>query len=128
MKLVAGLLLVFLVATLKDAPHDIDNALLARMKVLYGPEAPSTVTFFGSSEELPQKYHNSASTIDDSSHAGDLASGVVIQELDGQLYLDVRPCTGKLVVFTKPYRKKMIGVITCGGKLNEKYLIEGGFR
>src|ERR1700761_2106872 len=47
---------------------------------------------------------------------GDVATGVVVYEKDGKLYLDSDPCNKKFYYFTQPYEKTLIPeTAKCGG-------------
>jgi len=50
-----------------------------------------------------------------SARVGDTATGVVVQESEGELHLNVSPCASetKIVVFKRPYVKEGAGGITC---------------
>lgn len=117
--------------------------LVGRMQQLYGDEAPRTVTFVSRLEirgesgpkgiqpsKRAKPLGRNAQDFSDtepeeaSTRVGDIATGVVLLEEKGDLYLDTNPCNGRVVVFRKPYRKSAIGSITCGTKELTRVQIE----
>jgi hypothetical protein len=55
---------------------------------------------------------------------GDIATGVVVYEKDGKLYLDSEPCNKKFYYFTQPYEKTPTGgTATCGDDSFPKFRV-----
>jgi hypothetical protein len=95
------------------------------MRELYGSAAPTSVVYVDASDgavQMPQDSDNGR--IPTSQSYGDIASGSIIAELDGKLYLDTRPCTGRIATFAKPYRKIPIGPASCGDKKIDRFQVE----
>ena len=96
--------------------------LLETTKKLYGSSAPNDVSFVGvkdldpGTRMLRQNFEGSASSVHQTSEKGDTAAGVVIAEESGDLYLDVKPCDGKVISFHQPYHKSTIGEVVCDRK------------
>ena len=59
-----------------------------------------------------------------STKIGDIATGVIIIEAKNELYLDAKPCTGKIVTFHTKFSKKKLGTVKCGVKTFDTYQIE----
>jgi hypothetical protein len=55
---------------------------------------------------------------------GDVATGVVVYEKDGKLYLDSEPCNKKFYNFSQPYEKTATGAtVTCGSDSFPKFRV-----
>jgi hypothetical protein len=55
---------------------------------------------------------------------GDVATGVVVYEKEGKLYLDSDPCNKKFYYFTQPYEKTAIpGTAKCGDDSFPKFRV-----
>jgi hypothetical protein len=52
---------------------------------------------------------------------GTIARGVIVDERNGHLYLDVQPCNAKFVSFSSPYRKTKVGSVMCGSNEHDVY-------
>jgi hypothetical protein len=59
------------------------------------------------------------------SRKGDVASGVILMEEKGVLYLDLTPCQANTTVFTfhSPFAKKKLGTLNCNAKQVERVLV-----
>jgi hypothetical protein len=103
----------------------LNTILLERMRKLYGSAAPASVTYVDASDAPPQTTQSPGDgRVPTSQNYGDIGSGAIIAELDGKLYLDTKPCTGRIATFVKPYKKVHLGTSTCGNKTIEKFQIE----
>jgi hypothetical protein len=55
---------------------------------------------------------------------GDVATGVVVYEKEGKLYLDSEPCNKKFYYFTQPYEKTETGgTASCGNDSFPKFRV-----
>jgi len=128
----------------KGAPaaQSLENRLLDRAKLVYGPDPARTITLASrrpprateKAEAEPGQGKPSDSPFGDStdmegtkeaSYKGDAASGVILLEEKDALYLDVAPCRPKTVVLTfhSPFAKKRVGSLSCNGKDLDKYSV-----
>ena len=87
-----------------DFSDDLMKKIRDALKKLYGT-IPSDITVVGS-------------------EPGDVATGIVVQEAQGELFLDKKPCIGDIVSFQEPYRKIVVGKQSCKGKSHEKVQVE----
>jgi len=103
----------------------LNTILLGRMRKLYGSAAPASVTYVDASDAALQPTQNPGDGMVPTSQSyGDIGSGAIIAELEGKLYLDTKPCTGRIATFIRPYKKILLGTTTCGNKTIEKVQIE----
>ena len=79
-------------------------SLKSKAKDLYGSDAPAMVTFV---KKKP---------VEDMTKAGDVATGVIFKEAKDELFLDTKPCEGKMLAFHQPYDKQPADTVPCGGK------------
>jgi hypothetical protein len=108
------------------AQTKLDNDLLIKVRKLYGPTFKDKITYGNDSTDFANSSSAAGARPDESagSRSGDIASGVIIMESNGSLYLDTRPCHAHIVAFSKPYRKTKLASLTCDGKQLDRYQVE----
>jgi hypothetical protein len=107
-----------------DSRNDLDAKLELRAKALYGASAKDKVTYVteeDSATSEPSRFPDEKAD----AIKGDIASGVILLEADGMLYLDTRPCDSHVLSFKKPYLKHHIGSVTCtSGRRVDRFEVE----
>jgi hypothetical protein len=113
-------------ATQSDKPSDAD---LERLQTELSEAA--TQLYGGSREirfnglKLKTRGSSTAALRDyKSSSARDVAEGVILIERGSELYLDIAPCKNEPLAFHDPYKKRVVGKVTCDGKQFDRVQVE----
>jgi hypothetical protein len=111
--------------------EEVRRQLVTKIRELYGPDAPDDITFSSVTVaastnggkvapgvvEVPMILTpGSGVGTHQAAYKGQVATGIAVSEVGDQLFLDVKPCSAVLAVFTQPYRREPTGTIKCGGK------------
>lgn len=125
---------------LSKTASSLEDSLLERANSLYGAGTVSSVSFgphksisaVVRSKDSERKVELSPfdtsrdfEKTKEMSMKGDVASGVILLELQDALFLDTSPCESESVVFTfhPVFSKKRLGKIACHNRTLDKYLI-----
>jgi hypothetical protein len=119
---------------------DLETRLLARIRSLYGNDAPEAIrwkkgrltqssTLVMKDEDAPSRMQAPATQAEAgisqyAASRGDVATGIIVDTIGNQLYLDVNPCHVEMLSFRQPYSKKAVGKKRCGEKEHELMMVE----
>lgn len=117
--------IVFSCTVISAGQTKLDKKLIKKAKKVYGQAFTGTISYAtGANEVVPSPQATGDETQTIGARTGDIASGVILMESKGSLYLDTRPCNGHVLTFSRPYRKTKLSTVSCGGKQLDTYQIE----
>jgi len=106
-----------------ELPKEKEKQVLNILKANYGDSAPTKLQFVPA--DLLQKIKLEPDTAAmANANVGQVAQGKILSEDHGELFLDSKPCTHKVMSFQEPYTKTAIGTAKCGNSEYTKYEVE----